>query len=127
MMKFSSAWGLLLTVLFSVSATACAAHDKSYFKVHPKSLQEAIAKCPAVSPKMVSCEELHLIAIKVNEYVYSLRMSPQEYGKSILALQETIAKQSDKPEMKTQYENNVQELQERLAIVGWLESPGGAS
>lgn len=125
MIKLISLWGMLLTA--SLSASASEAHDKLYFKVHPKALQEAIAKCPSESPKLVNCDELHQIAIKVNEYVYALRISPQGYGQSILALQQTIANQVDKPELKTQYEQNLQELRERLAIVSWLESPGGAS
>lgn len=116
---------LLLAVTFGVSA--CTSHDSAYFKVHPKVLQETIAKCPTEAPKLVTCEELHQIAIRVNEYVYALRMSPQEYGKSILALQETIGSQSNNSDLKAQYENNLQELRERLAIVSWLESPGRSS
>lgn len=118
--------GISLLLLFTLlSLTGCGSHDERYYREHPKALQDAIAECPVHAPKMVDCETLHQIAIQVNEYVYDLRMSPQEFGKTMLALEETIAKQesSHQADVKPMLDKNKQELRERLAIVNWLESP----
>lgn len=116
---------LFLSLSVSLSLTGCAAHDERYYREHPQALQEAIAACPNRVPALVSCEALHQIALQVNEYVYDLRMGPQAFGKSILSLQETIAKQesSHQASIKSLLDKNKQELRERLAIVNWLESP----
>lgn len=118
-------WGLWFLLPVSISLTGCSPHDARYYREHPKALQDAIAECPVKAPKLVNCEVLHQIAIQVNDYVYELRMSPQGYGRTILSLQETIAKQvsSDQANTKEALEKNKQELRERLAIVNWLESP----
>lgn len=122
-MKNIGVFLLLLSV--SLSLTGCSPRDARYYREHPKALQEAIAECPAHAPTLVNCEALHQIAIQVNDYVYELRMSPQGFGKTILALEETIAKQesSDQADIKPLLDKNKQELRERLAIVNWLESP----
>lgn len=116
---------LIFISCIAFNATACSPHDGEYFAVHPKLLQEAIAECPDKAPKLVSCDELHKIAIKVNNFVYELRMSPQGFGKTILALQETIAAQelANQSDSMPLLEKNKKELRERLAVVGWLESP----
>jgi hypothetical protein len=115
-------WGLLLV---SLGMTGCTQHDEQYYRLHPQALQDAIAQCPEKAPKMVTCEALHKMAIQVNEWVYELRMSPQGYGQTILALQEEIARQEQRQqnEDKQSLEKNKQILRERLAIVSWLESP----
>ncbi len=110
-----------------LNLTACSTQDQSYFSVHPKALQEAISRCPDEAPKQVSCDELHQLALTVNAYVYELRMSPQDYGQKILALQETIARQQQAlkthADVQTALLKNQAELRERLAIVNWLEAP----
>ncbi len=122
-MKNVGVWLLLLSV--SMSLTACGPRDARYYREHPKALQEAIAECPARAPALVDCDALHQIAIQVNEYVYELRMSPQGFGKTILSLQETIAKQasSQQADHESLLDKNTKALKERLAIVNWLESP----
>lgn len=120
-----NSWWLLPLFLVTLSLSGCSPHDAQYYREHPKALQEAIAGCPAKAPQLVDCDELHQIAIQVNDYVYELRMSPQGYGKTILSLQETIAKQKSAHQAPTTtlLDKNKQELRERLAIVDWLESP----
>jgi len=51
---------------------------------------------------------------------YQLRDDPQGYGKTILKLQETIAKQDSSPD----HIKIKGDLEERLAVVKWLTSPG---
>lgn len=115
----------LLISFAGLGLMGCRPHDAQYFKLHPKALQDAVAACPSRAPKLVSCDALHQIAIEVNELVYELRMSPQGFGQSILALQASIAKQemSHQADMQSTLEKNKQELKARMAIVRWLESP----
>lgn len=118
-------WCWLLLFPVTISLTGCSPHDARYYREHPKALQEAIAACPATAPQLVDCDVLHQIAIQVNDYVYELRMSPQGYGKTILSLQEIIAKEASghQANRKGLLDKHLQELRERLAIVNWLESP----
>jgi hypothetical protein len=125
MMKKVISWGGLLSL--SLCLMACTPRDEHYYRVHPKALQDAIAACPSHPPKLVSCETLHQIALRVNELVYELRMSPQDYGQKILRLQTEIVKQmaGNDETAKTVLDNHLQDLQERMAVVSWLESPTG--
>jgi len=99
--------------------------------LNPVALQRALEMCPAQSPKTVSCSELRAIALNVNELAFDLRTDPQGFGLKILSLQQTIAKQqrdlkSDSAQseaLSTSLKQNQQELERRLAIVKWLESP----
>lgn len=111
MIKYSV--GLILSLVAAVSM----AHTERYYNLHPDALQKAMAACPQKQPRDISCEQLKAIALRVNNLAYQLRLNPQEYGKEILALQEAIAKQENKI--------NKRDLEERLAIVKWLESPKG--
>ena len=114
-----------LLLIFSIYSFACPPKDASYFNINPKALQHAIELCPNESPKLVTCDELKNIAMNTNDLVYELRINPQEYGKNILKLQEELAKLKE-----IDHDNNVKlikqkqlELNKRLSIVGWLESP----
>lgn len=106
------------------------AQNATYYRLHPKVLQQALQACPQKQPKNVTCKQLNAIALKVNSAAYELRLSPQFYGKKILILQQTIAKQEqilkikpNQPNIQISLSENKQQLQERLAIVKWLESP----
>jgi hypothetical protein len=125
-MKKINLWGGILSL--SLCLMACTPRDEHYYRVHPKALQDAIAACPAHAPKMVSCETLNQIAVRLNELVYELRMSPQDYGQKILRLQTEIAKQmtTQDASVKSMLDHHLQDLQERMAVVSWLESPVGS-
>lgn len=117
-------------LLYSLNSMSCPSYNKQYFSLHPKALQTAIEQCPSKPPSKVSCEELQIIAMRVSQFANELRMSPQGFGQSILRLQEAIAKQENdltkngaQPELKDMHKKNQQELQERLAVANWLESP----
>ncbi len=120
----------IVLVIMSSWVVACSAHDEHYYSLHPDTLQQALKNCPDQQPKGASCEQLKVVAVRVNELVYQLRENPQDYGKQILALQETVAKQehalkqnAKQPELDETLSKNKQQLKERLAIVKWLESP----
>lgn len=121
-------------VLF-LSIFSCAflakASSQGYYSLHPKQLQQAIKQCPQRSPASVTCEELKDIAIKMDQLSYQLRSNPQLFGQRILAIQQLVAQQentlqqnSNQPELRTLLAQNKHTLQEYLAIVRWLESPG---
>ena len=121
-----------ILVMASLWVVACMAHDERYYNLHPNALQKVIAECPQKQPTGISCEQLKNIASQVNDLAYQLRLSPQGYGKEILALQEMIAKQegllhgdTNQQEQQVTLAENKQQLEARLAVVKWLESPGG--
>ncbi|WP_165481087.1 hypothetical protein [Legionella impletisoli] len=119
-------------ILLSFWVVACSAHDKHYFATHPHALQQALNKCPEDSPNLVSCRELETMANRINEYALDLRSNPQGFGKEILALQEEIAQQEsilrqsqNHSDLKQALQMNKSDLEQRLAVVRWLESPEG--
>lgn len=126
MLKFLILCGICL------SLSACDTHDEQYYKLHPVALREALSHCPQTSPKLLTCPQLQNIAARVDALALALRIDAQAYGKQILALQEKIASQSLKlkqdpkqKELQSSLHADTQDLQERLAIVRWLESPEG--
>ena len=122
----------MVLIIALMWATVGVAHDEQYYSVHPNDLQKAIEACAQHKSKGMSCERLKNMASRVNESAYQLRANPQEYGKIILDLQEKVAKQEaalsgahNQHEGRASLDENKQRLQERLAIVKWLESPAG--
>lgn len=112
----------LTTVLWLFWSATGLAHDANYYKNNPNKLEEAITSCSVSRTNGLNCDELKKIALRVNELSYEIRVSPQGFGQKILMLEEAIlspmAQQSDISSAR-------EELQERLAIVKWLESPEG--
>ena len=106
--------------------------DVRYYRLHPHALQTVLQACPKPPSIEISCEQLANIAAHLNAGAQQLRSNPQGYGKKILSLQEAIAKQESmlhtstlKTDLQSSLNDNRQRLQERLAIVKWLESPEG--
>ena len=102
-----------------------------YYQLHPKELQERILACPAKQPRDIRCDELKVVALRVNSLAYELRWDPLAFGKKILSLQEEIARQAEALKtnpsavVQTAYDSNKESLDDRLAVVRWLESPEG--
>lgn len=124
MMKF-----LVLSVSLLI-LSACQARDAHYYRLNPQALQQAIKTCPARAPGKVSCTELREAAEQVNHLAYELQMNPQRFGSKIIALQEELARQQARlaqapkeEKLLTNIKQNQKELEQRLAIVRWLESP----
>lgn len=106
---------------------ACTAQDEHYYRTNPQDLDKAIKSCPAQPPPQLSCEQLAAIASSVNALAYQLQVNPQGFGKQILSLQEALAKQEAQPpqsKLSAAIIKNKQQLDEYLAVVRWLESPG---
>lgn len=120
---------LLLAGMFMV-LTACTTKDEYYYQTHPQALQEAIKNCPQKPAAHVSCEQLNQVASSINELAYELQVSPQGFGKKILALQNKLAKQQSalhknpkRSKLIRLTKKSEQRLAEYLAVVRWLESP----
>lgn len=117
-------------LLLSTWAAFAAAQDVSYYRVHPIELQSVLKQCSDNPKTDETCKQLQLIAQQFNEQAYELQSNPQQFGQVILHLQETIAKATielektpSKSEIATFIAENTAQLQQRLAVVRWLESP----
>ncbi|MCH9690238.1 MAG: hypothetical protein K0U24_00115 [Gammaproteobacteria bacterium] len=109
----------------------CSPQNETSYSGNPKALQEAMKQCPQHAPKHVTCEQLSDLASRMNQLAYKLRSDQQAYGKDVLSLQETITAQRSTLEknpnqiaLQHNLKQNERHLQERLAVVRWLASPG---
>ena len=123
---------ILILALPLLAESCSAAHDASFYSLHPNALQQAIDRCPGTHPAGVDCEQLNQVAMRANNLASELHEDPQAFGKKILALQEDLAKlnkalqnKPNQPELQASINSNNMQLGERLAIVKWLESPRG--
>ncbi|KTD67362.1 MULTISPECIES: hypothetical protein [Legionella] len=120
----------LAVLLVILGLASCSTKDEHYYKSHPNELQQAIKSCPQRQPQGLTCEQLETLASRMNKLAYQLQLSPQGFGKKIMALQETIAKQRAQLKAETTNENlqadltqNERDLADYLAVVRWFESP----
>ncbi|MDR3504590.1 MAG: hypothetical protein P4L79_18640 [Legionella sp.] len=121
----------LVAILVILGLTSCMKKDEHYYQTHPNELQQAIKSCPEQQPQGMSCNQIQEIAGRMNSLAYQLQQSPQGFGNKILALQETLAAQEQKlktdttnKELQASIAQNQHDLEEHLAVVKWLESPG---
>lgn len=119
-----------VVILIILGLTSCAAKNKHYYQSHPKELQQAVKACPEKQPKGLTCNQLEELAIQMNRLAYQLQFAPQGFGKKIIALQETIAreeeqikKETNNLDLKSSLAQNRLELADHLAVVKWFESP----
>lgn len=120
----------LMLILVILGLTSCYAKDESYYRSHPKELQTAMNDCPLKKPQGLTCSQIEELGNRMHRLAYQLQSNPPGFGKVILAMQETVAKQelelkqgSSTPEFLANLEKNKRELAEMLAVVKWLESP----
>ncbi len=122
---------ILMSMLMCANSYA-ATHDETFYRLHPGELQVAIELCPAKHPASISCEQLNRCAARVNVLMSELHYDRQGFGQHILRLQEDMDKLKlsfkttyDQNEIQASIDKNNMQLNERLAIVKWLESPRG--
>lgn len=122
----------VLFMLVVVMCTACSTHDERYYALHPKALQSAMTECPERALGALSCDQLKTIALRINQLAYLLREDQQGYGKKIISLQESrdlqvkhVHDHPNQPELKQTLDETLRHLEERLAVVKWLQSPEG--
>jgi hypothetical protein len=113
----------LIFFMIPTLATACFTHDEDYYRLHIKALEDAIYHCPDVHPKQVTCVQLQQMASRINMLSNELRTDPQLFGQKIMMLQAALY-QTSSPLMPSAIAEHQMELNDRLAVVKWLESPG---
>lgn len=123
---------MFLFLLVGCSLVGCSKHDATYYATHPTALEQAMARCPMASLGELDCDQLKKIALRMNELAYQLRLNQQQYGQQIIALQEQkntydmqLKKNPNQPDIERDLKALNQNIEERLFIVKWLESPGG--
>lgn len=119
----------IVLMMMPLLANACV-HDEAYYRFHMTQLQTVINKCPANPPAGVTCAQLQQIALHANVMADELRMNPQGFGQKILSLQETMSldlaslkENHHQPALQESIILHKNQLDERLAVVKWLESP----
>lgn len=105
----------ILMMFCGLALTACSPHDQRYYKMHPQAIEKALRECSSKS-SLVTCEQLQTVAYQVNQLIYLLQSNQQAFGLSILQLQSYIADHDT--------ETKRDALNERLAIIRWLQAPG---
>lgn len=122
----------IILAVFVCLLTACIKKDVQYYWQHPDKLQAVLSRCPSVQPQGIDCEALHSIQKSMSMLAHELRINPQDFGKQIIALQEKISTVSvqlkqdpDNHELHNIMLQLQTELNQRLAVARWLESPEG--
>lgn len=120
-------FSVALLLLLNHGVWACF-FEKSGIDV--EAIQKEIGHCSKDKSNSDRCSKLQVLASKLNGLVDELRTGPQQFGLKILRLQETIVAEEealksnpDQPSLRKQLAAHKESLQERLAIVKWLESP----
>jgi hypothetical protein len=122
MKKILSAIGLVACICL-LFCRCSVQHNESYYKTHPEALAKVMQLCAENSKERKDCARLKKTAQHVNRLMDELRENPQLFGQSIVSLQSALAQPID----KSQQVQLKQALAERMAIVRWLETPGGAT
>lgn len=122
-----------LIILLPLLAAGCnkPVRDVHYYSTHPAELQEAIEDCPDTHPEGISCEQINDCATYANEMISEFHYNRQIFGQKILELQKSLHELSRELSQHRPHSYHLQEnfdikkmlLNERLAIVKWLESP----
>ena len=91
-----------------------------YADIKPNVVLQKWEDCQLRSNLNANCVEINHKAIAIKELLQSWELNPQHFGIDIMELQQRVSTLSDSDHDK---QNLQQELEMRLAIVGWLESP----
>jgi hypothetical protein len=86
----------------------------------PEKIIKDWQQCQTKSQLDQECLKVGHKALELKTLIESLEYSPQGFGLDIMQLQNQLETQNLSLESKIKYQN---ELNFRLAIVGWLESP----
>ena len=120
-----------IIILWCLVSTISSAAEVDFAKLNPIKIEQDLANCPQKAPQSnLSCDELKTFAERINDYAIQLQVDRQGYGKAILAAQEKLATQQEllaknkqDKELSKEVAANQQEINERLLLIRWLESP----
>lgn len=102
----------------------CSERSSSYYWQHPQVLHDALIKCQQ-NRNTAICDKISQIGYSMNILGQELQANPEEYGKTLLNLQMQLAEKSaqDTHTNDQSLQSLQQEIQQRLAVIKWLESP----
>lgn len=107
----------------------CQAHDEAYYATHPKVLQTELRVCERQGFTSSLCTTLRTLALHMNRDAKDLTQDPLAYGHRILDLQaqkasyEQALLKHPTPLLKEKLRFIERDIEERLWVVRWLESP----
>jgi hypothetical protein len=107
------------------------AYDIDYYKHNPNKIEAALKECKEGSfEREVSCQDLINVASHMNNLAIELQLDPEAYGLKLLKLEEELAKHVEdnhgldlKSDAILAINKYKQDIDDRLIIVKWLESP----
>lgn len=103
---------LLYLILFSCLVLGCQqTQNYDYWVTHIKELQEKYAECQQNDTP--HCAEIKRAASDVGQLIYEQTTDPEAFGKKILALQESLKKNS-----QADHDEQLKQLKIMYAIVG---------
>lgn len=89
------------------------------FAINPEEIIQKWQQCQSQSSLNSQCIALGEKALEISQLADSMEMNPQHFGIDIMQLQDKVSSMPN-----SEQKNNLsQELQLRLAIIGWLRSP----
>lgn len=120
-----------IIILMLLIGSACLAAEIDYSNLNPVKIEQDLAACPNKSPEInLSCAELRKFAERINSLAMQMQTDRQGFGKSILESQEKLAQQKElfaknqnDKNLANEIAINQQDIQERLLLIKWLESP----
>jgi hypothetical protein len=90
------------------------------YSIEPQEIIEAWQSCQLKSELDEKCVSIGHQAIELRDMIEALQINPQSFGVQIMRLQNQLASKLTKADERQILQK---ELDLRLAIVGWLESP----
>lgn len=103
--------------------TGCSKPNSAYYSTHPEALVKAMQLCSNSNNNVKQCNDLRQVALEINAYMNELRNNPQLFGQEIIKLQSKLATSAS---LATSERSALtKELEQRMAVVRWLETPGG--
>lgn len=90
-MMMRKCYFILLSCLFLLSCNNQSTYD--YLMLHPSELEKAYSACQVKDSP--SCENIKRAAHDMGEFTYELATHPEQFGKNIMALQQSMSKQNE--------------------------------
>ncbi|MCX7114929.1 MAG: hypothetical protein NTW08_03325 [Gammaproteobacteria bacterium] len=121
MSQFFRALAKTISCLLIAVLVGCVTHDDAYYQTHPKAVFEALQHCVSGDiAKPQDCQQIEKIASVFRGWMNEIQSNSQAFGQKIIKIQQYCGQVSLSKEKK---EKCHQELEMRLAVVKWLESP----
>lgn len=111
----------LVSILSLCLIGGCTSHQAAYYRHHPQAVFKALQACASGKQHLdPSCQDLESMAQVLRKWVSEVQSNPQSFGQEIIQTQIRCAAVtlSEAEKMRCHHD-----LEMRLAVVKWLESP----